>query len=74
MILNMKAFWLYQGSEYTYHESVYASGTEYTKALNITGLQRVLNMPVNMSAYTYMYEYARICMNMSTSAWMIFAF
>ena len=68
----MKAFWLYQGSEYTYHYSEYASGTEYTKALNITGLQRVLNMLVNMSAYTY--EYARICMNISTSAWMIFAF
>ena len=36
----------------------YASGAEYTKALNIPGLQRVLNMPVNMSAYTY------ICPNM----------
>ena len=70
----MKAFWLYQGSEYTYQDSEYVSGTEYTKALNIPGLQSVLNMPVNMSAYTYMFEYARICMNISTSAWMVFAF
>ena len=53
---------VWQGSEYArvliisefwiYHDSEYASGTEYTKALNIPGLQRVLNIPVNMYAYT----------------------
>ena len=48
-VLNMPGFLLYQSSQYMLQ---YASGTEYTKAINIPGLQSVLNMPVNMSGYT----------------------
>ena len=38
-----------------YHDSEYTSGTEYTKDLNIPRLQRVLNVPVNISAYPEIY-------------------
>ena len=64
-VLNMPEFRIQQGSKYAsvliisgfwmYHDSEYTSGTEYTKDLNIPRLQRVLNVPVNISAYPEIY-------------------
>ena len=71
----MQAFWLNLGSEYTTTLNMLLV-LKYTKALNIPGLQSVLNMPVNMSVCLYLNtsEYARICINISTSSRTVFAF
>ena len=83
--LNIPGFRIQQGSKYPnvliikrfwiYHDSEYASGTEYTKDVNIPRLQRVVNIPVNMCAYIYIYIW--ICYNAyeyTTSPWMAFDF
>ena len=62
-VVIISGFWIY-------HDSEYASSTEYTKGLTILGLyaSKYVCLYLNMSAY------ARICMSISTSAWMVFPF
>ena len=84
---NASEFWICQGPEYTrilntsgfgiYQNPECAFGSEHARALNMSGLQRVLNM----SEYTWLSdwicldlsEYATICANMPKSAWMTIA-
>ena len=54
-VLNKRGFWIYQGSEY-------ASGSEFARVLNMSGLHRVLNMPEY--AWLWLTEYAWIYLNM----------
>ena len=49
LVLNISEFYICQGSEYI--RVVIHKGSEYARVLNIPGLKRVLNMPVNMSVY-----------------------
>ena len=80
-VLIMPAFWICQGSEYTrvqnmprfsiYHDSEYAFCSVYARVLNMPGLQRVLKMPM-LCLCLNMFEYARICVNIPSSAWMAF--
>ena len=80
-VLNMPGFWVCQVSEYTrvlnmprfsiYHDSEYAFCSVYARVLNMPGLQRVLKMPM-LCFCLNMFEYARICVNIPSSAWMAF--
>ena len=80
-VLNMPGFWVCQVSEYTrvlnmprfsiYHDSEYAFCSVYARVLNMPGLQRVLKMPM-LCFCSNMFEYARICVNITSSAWMAF--
>ena len=72
---------VWQGFEYTrvlnmprfsiYHDSEYAFCSVYARVLNMPGLQRVLKMPM-LCLCLNMFEYARICVSITSSAWMAF--
>ena len=60
----MPRFSIYQGSEYGFC-------SVYTRVLNMPGIQRVLKMPI-LCLCLNMSEYARICVNIPSSAWLAF--
>ena len=76
-VLNMPGFYICQISEYTkvinmprfsmYHGSEYAFCSVYTRVLHIPGLNRVLKMPM-LCLCLNLSEYARICVNIPSSA------